>query len=145
MKSLNVEGTVFVLINIFFFPASWNIFGDLCMCQFDLFLNFSLNFPPSPRRFKGLWLHGRSGAGRFVHPFPTGLRSTRAVLSWVCPVPVCLRNVDDIRLVAQTPSPPPPIVPARNVMQRLQCALSGDDDDCSHIMVGRVRSGLKMN
>ena len=63
-----------------------------------------------------------------------------------CPVPLSrLRNVDDIRLVAQTPSSPPPIVPARNVMQRLQYALSGDDDDCSHIMVGHVRSGLKMN
>ena len=112
------------------------------MCQFDLFLNFSLNVPPSPRRFKGLRLHGRSGAGRFVHPFPTGLRSTRAVLSCACEQ---LRNVDDIRLVAQTPSPPPPIVPARNVMQRLQCALSGDDDDLTHIMVGRVGSGMEMN
>ena len=125
-----------------FSPASWIIFGDLCMCQFDLFLNFSLNFPPFPRRFKGLRLHGRSGAGRFVHPFPTGLRSTRAVLSCACEQ---LRNVDDIRLVAQTPSPPPPIVPARNVMQRLQYALSGDDDDLTHIMVGSVRSGMKMN
>ena len=120
-----------------FSPASWIIFGDLCMCQFDLFLNFSLNFPPSPRRFKGLRLHGRSGAGRFVHPFPTGLRSTRAVLSCASEQ---LRNMDDIRLVAQTPSsPPPPIVPARNVMQRLQYALSGDYDDCTYIMVGHVR------
>ena len=57
--------------------------------------------------------------------------------------PVSLRNVDDIRLVAQTPSPPPPIVPARNVMQSLQSLMMIIIH--THMIVGRVRLGMKMN